>query len=578
MNKNLHKQSSHSLSPQSRSQRTLRTLNKKFLIVLLLSTFSLVYCQSQKAQNSNLSNELKYELVVDSVNNEIKVVMYFTATDSTHTIIKLPSEFGSEKDLYKAVKDIRVVSPEGASVDSVAPGVVAVGPLKSNSPVELSYILKQDWEGPMVYPRNYRAVINQNFIHFTGYALFAVPEYLAKSDIDVSVNWKSLPKSWKIANSFSAGETSFSQKLDTRVFLNTLHIAGDFEILKTEVKGKPVNLAVRGSNWKLKNEELLGQLQQTLQLARDFWKDHTEPYYLVSLIPFEGQGSFNGSALHQSFLLGATEEFDNDNMLNYFLMHEYLHRWIGQEVVIQAEGQEHAWFTEGFTDFYTYKLLLEGGTMSFDDYLNNINTLIGEYYKSKIKNMPIDSLGDNYWKTADYQKIPYHKGLTIALWLDNKLRARSGKSLDKLMFKLIEINKKGEEVTFERFVSETNKMLGRDISRELRAWILDGETVPVDENSISGATGKLVDIEVFDAGFDLDKSLKEKMVHGAVEGSAAWNSGLRNGQILKTWSLYYGKTKYPITLQLFDNGEARSIQYFPVALEKVPVMQFEKVK
>jgi len=553
-------------------------MNKKFLIVLLLSTFSLVYCQSQKTQNSNLSNELKYELEVDSVNHEIKVVMFFNATDSTHTIIKLPTEFGSEKDLYKAVKDIRVISPQGVSVDSVAPGVVAIGPLEPNSTVELLYTIKQDWEGPMVYPRNYRAVINQNYMHFTGYALFSVPEYLAKSDIDVSVNWKSIPQSWKIANSFSAEETGFSEKLDARDFLNTLHIAGDFEILKTEVKGKPVFLAVRGNNWKLKNDELLDQLKQTLQLARDFWKDHTEPYYLVSLIPFEGQGSFNGSALHQSFLLGATEEFDNDNMLNYFLMHEYLHRWIGQEVVIQAESQEHAWFTEGFTDYYTYKLLHEGGLMSFEDYLNNINTLIGEYYKSKVKNMPIDSLGANYWKTAEYQKIPYHKGLTIALWLDNKLKSRSGKSLDKLMFKLIDLNKKGEEIAFEKFVSETNKMLGKDISKELRAWILDGETVPVDENSISGATGKLVDLEVFDAGFDMEKSFKEKIVHGVVEGSAAWTSGLRDGQYLKTWSLYYGKTKYPILLQLNDQGMAKSIQFYPVSPEKLPVVQFEKIE
>lgn len=553
-------------------------MNKKFLIVLLLSAFSLVYCQSQKAQNSNVNNELKYDLEIDSVNNEIKVVMQFAATDSIHTIIKLPGEFGSEKDLYKAVKDIRVISPEGVSVDSVAPGVVAIGPLAPNSPVELSYTIKQDWDGPMIYPKNYRAVINQSYIHLTGYALFSIPEYLEKSDINVAVNWINIPENWKIANSFTAGETSFAQKLDARDFLNTLHIAGDFEILKSKVKGKPVFLAVRGNNWKFKNEELLSQLEQTLTMARDFWKDHTEPYYLVSLIPFEGQGSFNGSALHQSFLLGATPEFDNDNMLNYLLMHEYLHRWIGQEVVVQAEDQEHAWFSEGFTDFYTYKLLHEGGLMTFEDYLNNINTLIGEYYKSKIKNMPIDSLGDNYWKSADYQKIPYHKGLTIALWLDNKLRARSGKSLDRLMLNLIELNKTGEDITFDKFVDETNKMLGQDISKELRAWILDGETVPVEENSIKGAKGSMKELDLFEAGFDMDKSFKEKMVYGVVEESAAWTSGLRDGQQLKTWSLYYGKTNYPILLQLSDNGVAKSIQYYPIAAEKVPVIQFEKLE
>jgi predicted metalloprotease with PDZ domain len=242
-----------------------------------------VYCQSQKAQNSNLSNELKYELEVDSVNNEIKVVMFFNATDSTHTIIKLPSEFGSEKDLYKAVKDIRVISPQGVSVDSVAPGVVAIGPLEPNSTVELLYTIKQDWEGPMVYPRNYRAVINQNYMHFTGYALFSVPEYLAKSDIDVSVNWKSIPQSWKIANSFSAEETGFSEKLDARDFLNTLHIAGDFEILKNiykqnvnheSVEDDAKNLAVKikhqlGLDWPWLDSQ---QSKYTLDLYEETYK------------------------------------------------------------------------------------------------------------------------------------------------------------------------------------------------------------------------------------------------------------------------------------------------------------------
>ncbi len=68
-----------------------------------------------------------------------------------------------------------------------------------------------------------------------------------------------------------------------------------------------------------------------------------------------------------------TEDFPADIYLLGLLTHEYMHKWIGVEIQFLEDGQENAWFTEGFTEYYTYKLLHQAALISEKEYTQITN-------------------------------------------------------------------------------------------------------------------------------------------------------------------------------------------------------------
>ncbi len=503
----------------------------------------------------------------------------FKGNASGETRIQLPEEFGNQKKLYLAIKKLEVIT-KGVKLDTTDNPAVRVLRHRPGASIRLRYTLEQDWQGKgLTHPENFRAVINKQYLHFTGNSLLVYPKWEDSSRIRVVLDWSGLPANWAVANSLHSMTRKYEGSIQLGKFVNSIYMAGDYRLYRALIRNQPVYLAIRGEGWKFADSSLLIAVEKIIGIQRAFWNDHTEPYFLVTMSPFIGQGSYNGSALHQGFMTCATTEFGLDHGLLGLISHEYFHRWAGGLIQPKGIEDEHKWLTEGFTEYYTYKLLYKGGLVNFAQWMEAVNRSISDYYLSADRNADRVTMGKNYWANRSYHMLPYKKGFVYALYLD-ALAAANGFSLDEIMFALGESARKNEDITDSLFIALVNRYTARDMSSEHHAYINEGKTIPVISSALGENAGyAILELGVFDPGFDPDESGRLKVVTGVKPASEAWKAGLRDGQQLKSWSIHYDDITKPIELVLKEeDGKERKLSYFPISTQKVEVPQFHSLR
>lgn len=513
---------------------------------------------------------------MDTINEHLKIQFNFLGNKSGKTKLMLPDRWANQENLYQAIHSLKCLN-KNVKLLSEGDSTQLILQHKPGQKIDIEYFLKQDWKGDLSYPKNYRGIVNNTFFHYTGYSLFVLPKFDDTTYIHVDFDWRGLPKNWNIANSFHTISKKIAVKTTPDNLLNAIYVAGDYRIHTSFINQKPIYFAIRGKDWKFSDQTALDIITKVIQVERDFWKDHTENYYLVTMTPFSGQGSINGSALHQSFLTGMTTEFPFDLHLYGLIAHEYFHRWNGVEFHMEGKEQENAWFGEGFTEYYTYKLLYKGKLISLQQYIEKTNQTIADYYLSPVKNDSIYTLGTNFWGNRDYQMLPYKKGFAYALYLDQLISKQSlgQRSLDDLLF-LIRIRiSKAEKLSEELFLNVLNSILKKDLTQEHREYIHNGKTIPI----LSGSLGdeikdSIQQLAAFELGFDFNRTSASNKISGVKENSNAWKAGLRDGQIWRGGSIYFDKPDMEALVIIEENGEEKKISYYPKSSNVIEVRQF----
>jgi hypothetical protein len=75
-----------------------------------------------------------------------------------------------------------------------------------------------------------------------------------------------------------------------------LFAAGDFRLRQFSIGRRAAVLAIRGT-WTFSDDDTISQIQKTVGIVRDFWKNDQLPYFLVTVKPYDrDRGSSNGSA------------------------------------------------------------------------------------------------------------------------------------------------------------------------------------------------------------------------------------------------------------------------------------------
>jgi predicted metalloprotease with PDZ domain len=537
-------------------------------------------CSLFIALATSAQQKLEYRFAVDTTGDKatMTVDLRFRGTDSGRTYLQLPDKWASQSKFYKAVTALKVM--EGDAKMTITPdSAVYLLEHKPGAALRVQYKLQQDWKGSLTYPKNYRLVLNKKYLHATGNSLLALPKSDPDDKVEASFDWSGLPLSWSVANSYHSGTRSYSGKMKVISLLEALYVSGDYRLHQTSVNAKPVYLAIRGEGWKFSDTALLKAARDVMSTHRRFWNDHSEPYYLITMTPFAGEGQYNGSALHQSFLMGMAQNFGLDHHLLSLLAHEYFHRWNGLAILMKGDEHENAWFAEGFTEYYTHKLLHRTGLTDLQTYLDRANGLIADYYLSPVRNQERKALGVDFWKKRANQEIPYRKGFTYALYLDHLIGKSSGgkRSLDDLMFAMHKLAKKGKALNDTVFLHLLKKLSGVDMTAEHDRYINKGETIPV----LSGSLGpevrdSLQDIYPFELGFDFDATAERNVITGVVENSAAWHAGLRDGQQWSGGSVYFNNTSMPALVYITEDGKKKEITYKPLGARKERVRVFYK--
>jgi predicted metalloprotease with PDZ domain len=422
-----------------------------------------------------------------------------------------------------------------------------------------------------------RPILNAEQFHAYGYLALLVPGGLdARSDRPVEIEWSGFEAAgWQVACSFGVGPGPhrFTASLDD--LRNAVYIAGSLALERRDVEGRPVHVALAGRDWSFTAAQLADLVGTIVAQERRFFADFDIPYFLVTAIPIgqpaEGSRSMGGTGLKHSFSLAmlATTglEGGHDFGMRGLLAHEMFHTWIGGAIAPEDPEQLVYWFTEGFTDFYTRRMLLRGGLATPEEWASVVDARLAELYTSPAATAPNERIRTDFWTRGAVKRLPYLRGDLVAMLVDAWIHRRSSgaRSLDDLMRELLrEVRSTGEKYTTEELLRRIDAEGGEALAERIRRIVVDGELPDLAPDDLGDCV--LVhheELPRYELGFDFESSTRTGRVAGVVPGSKAAGAGLRDGQKLVGWSVQHGDATRPVRVTVEDDAGRRELGYAP---------------
>jgi predicted metalloprotease with PDZ domain len=508
-------------------------------------------------------------------------VTFIGEADGT-TDIRLPNEWGGQQELFKSIRNIS--ASKGVTLTDTEQPFVKTLRHQPDQKITVTYELANGFEGVFRNDVRYRPVVGDSYIHWIGNAVWALPAWDDSAEVKAKFEWKNFPKQWTIANSFDTEKRAQVIRKRLGELRQAVFVAGDFRIVRTKAAGNPVNIAIRGK-WQFADAELAEMTRRIVEVERDFFEDHSQKYYLVTLVPIDGGGpnsiSTGGTGLTDSFALFSTSNARLD-LFRRLLAHEYVHNWIPGKLGRMPARDEQSlyWFSEGFTDFYTYELLRRGNLILDAEYVERYNELIREYYMLPVREAPNERILRDFWTNRDVQRLPYLRGLMFATNLNSAIkRASNGKhSLDNVIRDLFNSSKFAKsELSLDSLATAFKVYLTEEPMPMMKRHLIDGElVVPASDALGPSITQETIESPVYELGFDFDKFAKDRVVADLDPDSAAYAAGLRNGQQRTAgFSLMFGDTKTEIELKVKDTGGDKTIRFLPVARKPALIPQYK---
>lgn len=553
---------------------------QRFAILVLSINF--INCEQQA---NEVIGKLQFNVARTQWDGQpaLDIKMKFRADSSGQTKISYQNEAWGEEDLFDCIKNVRLKDTSIVPVINRDSGWIEIHHPRDLNFVDFRYTLIQDFDGEGGSRESYRPLIQNEYFHVFSHNLFMIPKHLADAPmepLDIEINWDDFPEHFEIHNSFA---TSNSRQLLTKISLGDFHsaifVGGDFRIYKEEIEGNAVYLASRGEWIPFQDSTVMQVLSKTIKVQRDFWQDHSQDYFTVTLRPVsqDSGSSFQGTGLTNSFATTiSNNEYTDIEQLVYLFNHELQHNWIGHTIE-NANEEAQYWFSEGFTEYYTLKNIAKYQIQDLDGtyFIKEINRIIRNLYSSPVKEAPNSAINyENFWSDRNFGKLPYYRGALIAFYLD-QLISRDSKgrfSLDDVMHDFHKgAMENGLKMTQDYFVSVVNKYINGDITAFAEEHIEEGKIVPLMDIFRTFGFSSMAITKIFDLGFKLSND--QNIVLTVDEKSAAYASGLRVGDQLKSRSIYYGNIERQVELTAKRGNEFIAIKYLPVKKADVPQIE-----
>ena len=546
---------------------------KKTLQVGVLSIL-LMACQSK---NPEINYKILHE--VEEGIAQLNIYMTFPADTSGVTILEFPDATWGQTDLYNSLHNIEILDAEGTIEKNKDSGWIVLNHAKGIQTMTVQYQLRQDFEDKVSSRKVYRPIITPEYFHVFSHNLFMIPKNMGAS-FNVRLDWENQDEGFIVHNSFGSKQTAqLLEGVEKDDFGSAIFVGGDFEVLTDAIKGNQISLATRGDWVPFEPELVMEVLKQTLTCQRNFWNDHSQEYFTVTLQPFpqEDGSSFQGTGLTNSFATSVSNNAHTSiNQMVYLFNHELMHNWIGG-IIQNSNEEEQYWFSEGFTEYYTFKNVaknkINGLSASF--YLDELNRAIKNLFSSPVMGAPNEAINyENFWSDANYSKLPYYRGAIFAFYLDQEIQLRSdgAKSLDDVMHKIFaDARVLDQKITHEYFVSQLEPYWGEDFQAFFDTHILEGEVLPLSEWFKKLELDYESEGDIFHLGFKFDDD-NETIAH-VDQDSNAWKAGLRAGDKRVSQSIWYGQTGIPVSIGVQRHGQTLDFEYLPVKKAEVPQLR-----
>uniref|UniRef100_A0A832I2X5 Peptidase M61 catalytic domain-containing protein n=1 Tax=Eiseniibacteriota bacterium TaxID=2212470 RepID=A0A832I2X5_UNCEI len=511
----------------------------------------------------------------------VHVALEFSGEADGETELILPQAWGGEEHLWRVVRDL-AVEGGGARLEPGADSARRVLRHAPGAALRVRYEVVQDRAGaPRATGRNpYRPVLQPGFVHLLGSTIFVRPGLDDATLVSFAAD--SVPAGWSFASDLEHAGPRHPLALGS--LFECVIVAGDFRIVRRGPAGRGLRVALRGE-WPFSDAEFADRLERIVRAHRAFWRERDEPF-LVTVLPLAadpGVYSLGGTGLSDAFAFFATGATDAASM-SRVLAHEHLHAWIPNRIGRLSEGANEAgdyWFSEGFTDFYTFRLLVRDGLWSLDDYARELNELLSRHARSPVREAPNARIASDFWSNADVRDLPYRRGFLLAMAWDHRLRAASGgrRDLDDVMLDLRRAWRQGRgraaPLATEALAAALRRA-GLDPTPDLERHIVRGEPMALPADVFGpGAPIETFQSSEYAPGFDVAATqAAQGVVAGVDPAGPAHAAGLRNGmRIVKRESGSPGNPDVELVYLVEDGGVERRIRYLPRGAQRFPTQR-----
>lgn len=538
-------------------------MTARVLAVLALAGLSLGMGQAPAAR-------IDYTLtpVLDAgVLTAVEVDLRFRGEADGETVLRLPDAWAGREQLWRAITALEVRSGAAmAEGDGPARRVLTHRP---GAAIHLRYRIVQDYEG-LPAPREgnpYRAVVQPDYFHLIGHAAFITPQD-AHAETPVRVRAQRMPRGWRYASDLEHGGLTLAR------LGSSISVGGDFRIYHGADRN--IRVAVRGQ-WGFSEAGFVAQVNEIITGQRRFWGDASTPY-LVTLMqlhaPDANFRSVGGTGLEDAFGFFATPNATGA-LITHMIAHESLHAWIPSRLGGAQSAPEAAgyWFSEGFTDFYTGRLLVRQGLWTPADFAEDINAMLRAYALSSVRDAPNAHIVAAFWSDRAVRQLPYQRGRLAATLWDYRLRA-DGQSLDAVMLVMAAHADTGEAGPATALLARLAGERGLDLSADYAALIEAGAPIvlPADVFAPCGVVETL-NTPLFDLGFDFSAARVNTPISGVDRAGPAYAAGVRDGMVLQGLSFEHGNTDAAVSLRVQDGDGVQAFGYLPRGRASVPVQQ-----
>lgn len=374
-----------------------------------------------------------------------------------------------------------------------------------------------------------------------------------------------------------------------------------WRLLERPVQGGALELALRGSFAKLDDAAFADGAARLIDLQRRFWDGaattpasaaRSERQWLVLTPNHLPDGNSGGTLVDRAAVLHVPQDFSAGSATFEFLVaHENLHRWFparfgahGGEDAQQAA--RHYWFSEGFTDHYSYRLLLASGLWDLERYASQLTQRLRvSYLGSRARNLSAEEIAPRFFSDREAGRQMYIRGELLALRWDAALRRGGRGSLTQLLQGLLlpadGAAEAKPQVAAPRVLDALATALagsGVDPRAELQRYVVEGQTLPLLSAGWAEALGPCLQrdeeaVHRWQLGFDRE-SFKTRVLQGVEPDGPAFAAGLRDGMALAGFSVYGGDLTRDALIQVKEEAAAeggkpavRSVSYRPVSRE-----------
>lgn len=522
----------------------------------LAAALAFVFCAGLSVPSQRITYTLT-PVIEGGALRAVQVDLTFRGQVDGETDLNLPNEWGGESELWRGIEDLAIVSgAEMRDGESPSQRILTHAP---NGLIHVRYRVIQDWEGEPRGGRNtYRPIIQPTYFHLIGEAALATPDLDNRTPARLRV--RGLPRGWSFASDLQHPGLVLG-----RVWAS-ITVGGDYRIVRAADPN--IRIAIRG-DWSFSDGAFASEVGEIISGHRRFWGDRSSPYLVTVTQTVQanpGQMSVGGAGLDDAFAFFATPNV-GDRPIARTLAHESFHTWIpGRVGGVPQEGEAlHYWFSEGFTDFYTGRMLVRQGLWTPQQFADDLNEMLSAYAQSPVREAPNARILADFWSDRDVQQLPYQRGRLLASIWDARLRAR-GASLDQVLREMRERALDGDERKATELFPAVAEAMGQGVRGDIAAYAEAGGAIVLPEDAFAPC-GRVLTVErpVFDAGFDVGALRANRGVISGVDADLpAYAAGLRDGMVfVRQQSGNIGEVDQPLVLVVREGEQERTISYLP---------------